>query len=67
MTISEPLFIILITSISGIIMKLISMCYKSKCKSIDCFGIHIVRDIITEEEYDEKELKEFRKNDSTKI
>ena len=67
MTISEPLFIILITSISGIIMKLISMCYKSKCKSIDCSGIHIVRDIITEEEYDEKELKEFRKNDSTKI
>lgn len=48
-------------------MKLISMCYKSKCKSVDCFGIHIVRDIITEEEYDEKELKQFNKNDSTKI
>lgn len=67
MTISEPLFIILITSISGIIMKLISMCYKSKCKRVDCFGVHIIRDIITEEEYDEKELKEFKKNDSIKI
>jgi hypothetical protein len=67
MTISEPLFIILITSISGILMKLISMCYKSKCKSVDCFGIHILRDVVIEEDYDEKELKEFNKNDSTKI
>jgi hypothetical protein len=67
MTISEPLFIILITSISGIIMKLISMFYKSKCKKVDCCCIHIERDIIIEEEYDEKELKEFNKNDSTKI
>jgi hypothetical protein len=67
MTISEPLFIILITSISGILMKLISMCYKSKCKSVDCFGIHILRDVVIEEDYDEKELNQLKKNDSTKI
>lgn len=67
MTISEPLFIILITSISGILMKLISMCYKSKCKSVDCFGIHILRDVVIEEDYDEKELNSLKKNDSTKI
>jgi hypothetical protein len=64
MGLSEPLFIILITSISGILMKLISMCYKSKCKSIDCFGIHILRDVIVEEECDEKQLN---KNDSLTI
>lgn len=67
MTISEPLFIILITSISGILMKLISMCYKSKCKSVDCFGIHILRDVVIEEDYDEKELNQLKKNDSIKI
>lgn len=67
MTISEPLFIILITSISGILMKLISMCYKSKCKSVDCCGIHILRDVVIEEDYDEKELNQLKKNDSIKI
>ncbi len=63
MVVSEPLFIILITSISGIVMKFISMCYKSKCASIDCWGIHIVRDIIVEAEEDHEE-KEIEKNDS---
>lgn len=48
-------------------MKLISMCYKSKCKSVDCFGIHILRDVIGEEEIDEQELKKMQKNDSLTI
>jgi hypothetical protein len=61
MTISEPLFIILITSISGIIMKLISMCYKSKCKSIDCFGIHIHRRVELETDNDEENVSEQKK------
>lgn len=64
MTLSEPLFIVLITSISGICMKIISMFYKSKCKKINCLCIHIERDIEAEEEIDEQEIK---KNNSTKI
>jgi hypothetical protein len=67
MFINETVGIVLITSISGVIMKLISMCYKSKCKSIDCFGIHILRDVIIEEEYDEQELNKLKKNDSLTI
>jgi hypothetical protein len=63
MALSEPMFIILITSISGIVMKFISMCYKSKCASIDCLGIHIIRDIVVEAEEDhEDKMKD--KNDS---
>lgn len=67
MIINETVAIILITSITGVIMKLISTCYKSKCKSVDCFGIHIIRDVIIEEEFDEQELKKLKKNDSTTI
>lgn len=67
MTISEPLFIILITSTSGIIMKIISMFYKSKCKKFDCLCIHIERDIEAEEDIDEQELNQLKKNNSTKI
>ena len=61
MALSEPMFIILITSISGIVMKLISMCYKSKCATFKCWGIDITRDVFIEEECDEKILQ---KNDS---
>ena len=64
MALSEPMFIILITSISGIVMKLISMCYKSKCATIQCWGINITRDVFIEEEYDEKKLQ---KNDSATL
>ncbi len=61
MALSEPMFIVLITSISDIVMKLISMCYKSKCATFQCWGINITRDVFIEEEYDEKNLQ---KNDS---
>jgi hypothetical protein len=33
------------------------MCYKSKCKTIDCFGLHIVRDTEAEEKIDEIDLQ----------
>jgi hypothetical protein len=48
-------------------MKLISMCYKSKCASIDCYGVHIKRDVVIEEDYDEKQLKEMKKTNSVII
>ena len=50
------MFIVLINSCVIVILKLISMCYKSKCKKFDCLGIHIERDIDNEEKLDEQEL-----------
>ena len=35
----------------------IRFCYKSKCKSVDLCGIHIVRDVDAEVELDEQENK----------
>ena len=53
---NDALFIVLINSVVVIVLKLISMCYKSKCKKFDCLGIHIERDIDNEEKLDEQEL-----------
>jgi hypothetical protein len=62
MALSESLSIVLITTVSGVILKLISLCYKSKCKTFYCWGIHIDRDVIIEEEFDEMELNKTMKN-----
>jgi hypothetical protein len=64
---SEPITIILITSIMSVFLKLISLCYKSKCKTFQCWGIKIERDVVIEEDYDENVLKQFKKNNSTVI
>lgn len=64
---SEPITIILITSIMSVFLKLISLCYKSKCKTFQCWGIKVERDVVIEEDYDENELKQFKKNNSTVI
>ena len=53
---NDVLFIVLINSVVVIVLKLISMCYKSKCKKFDCLGIHIERDIDNEEKLDEQEI-----------
>ena len=50
------MFIVLINSSVIVILKLISMCYKSKCKKFDCLGIHIERYIDNEEKLDEQEI-----------
>ncbi len=39
------------------------MCYKSKCASTECWGIHIIRDIVVEAEEDHED-KMNEKNDS---
>lgn len=51
---NDALFIVLINSIVIVILKIISMFYKSKCKKVDCWGVHIERDINAEEEIDEQ-------------
>ena len=53
---NDAMFIVLINSCVIVILKLISICYKSKCKKFDCLGIHIERDIDNEEKLDEQEL-----------
>jgi hypothetical protein len=67
MILSESLSIVLITTTSGIILKLLSLCYKSKCKSFHCCGIHIERDVSIEEEIDERELKKMRDDEEKDI
>jgi len=51
---------VLITS-SGIILAILGICYKSKCRYIKCFGIEIERDTQAEEEID-MELQEQKNN-----
>ena len=49
---SEVFFTILLTTVAGLILKLFSLTYKSKCKQIECGCIKITRDV-------EEERKEF--------
>ena len=42
-----------ITSIIGLTLKIVSACYKSKCKSVDLCGLKIIRDVEVEEKFDE--------------
>ena len=43
-------------SLSGFILKLISIIFKSKCKEVSCCCIKIVRDVELEEKQSEFEL-----------
>lgn len=52
---SEVFWIAFITTISGVLIKLCSMAYKSKCKEIVCCCMKIIRD--TEAEEKEEEFK----------
>jgi len=45
-------FSFLITSVIGCILKVISMCYKSKCKKVKFCCITIVRDTVVEQQID---------------
>jgi len=65
---SEVFWIAFITTISGVLIKLCSMAYKSKCKEVVCCCMKIIRD--TEAEEKEEEFKilhpPIRQNDSNK-
>jgi len=50
---SEVFWVAFITTISGCIIKLVSMAYKSKCKEVACCCIKIVRDVEAEEKEEE--------------
>jgi hypothetical protein len=50
---SEIFWTFLCTSVIGCCLATSRMLYKSKCKSIDCCGIKVVRDVAGEERVDE--------------
>jgi hypothetical protein len=54
---SEVLITFTITSGIGLLLALAKLCYKSKCKNIECCGglIKVERDITAEIELDERE------------
>ena len=50
--VSEVIWSLLITSVSGIIIGILSIMYKSKCTHIECFCLKIDRDVAGEEQID---------------
>ena len=66
---SEVFYVCLLTTISGLILKLASLAYKSKCKQCSCLGISVLRDVVIEERFDEVELEKgtLNKGNSEKI
>jgi len=57
MSLTETFYVCLITTLAGLVLKLASLAYKSKCKQCSCFGISILRDVVIEENLDEVELE----------
>jgi hypothetical protein len=55
---SEVFYVCLVTTISAMILKLASLCFKSKCRECELCGgrIRIVRDVEVEERQSEFEL-----------
>ena len=52
-TLTEVFWVTFLTIVSGMVIKIASMCYKSKCKEVSFCCIKIVRD--TEGEMEEEE------------
>lgn len=53
---SEIFWSSFVTIVSGLILALIAICYKSKCTEIQCACIKIKRDVETEEREHEFEI-----------
>jgi hypothetical protein len=59
---SEVFWVAFITTMSGVIIKLAAMAYKSKCREVKCCCIKIVRDIEAEARAEALEAQEIRNN-----
>ena len=65
---SEVFYTILLTTTAGLILKLFSLTYKSKCKRVKFGCIEIIRDVDIEENEHEFDVKhQANLNNSTKI
>lgn len=67
MAVSEVILSLLITSIGGVIYGLYTVLYRSKCKTIDCFCIKIVRDVEGEEKLDQQEANHMTHNNLASV
>jgi len=66
---SEVFWVAFTTTVTGMIIKLCSMAYKSKCKEVACCCIKIIRDIEAEEKEEEFRITHpnpITQNDSNK-
>lgn len=61
---SEVFWVAFITTISGMVIKLASMCYKSKCKEVEVCCLKIVRDTNAEEKEEEFRIEHPDQNSS---
>ena len=59
---SEGIYAMLITGGFGFLAGVLAILYKSKCTSIECCCIKIIRDVAGEEKLDQ-EVLELRRND----
>ena len=53
---SEVFWIAFVSTASGMIIKLVSMAYKTKCKECSCCCIKVIRDVELEEKENEFEI-----------
>jgi hypothetical protein len=68
MTLSEVFWVAFVTTVSGMVIKLASMGYKSKCSECNFCCIKVVRNVDLEEKENEFEIthqqKTLHRNDS---
>lgn len=50
---TEVFWVTFVTTVCGMLIKLASMCYKSKCKEVDICCLKIIRDTVAEEKEEE--------------
>ena len=50
---SEVFWVAFVATTSAMIIKLSSLCAKSKCSEVSCFGFKIIRDVELEAELEE--------------
>lgn len=56
-TLTEVFWVTFITTVTGMVLKLASMCYKSKCKEVSVCCIKITRDTVAEEKEEENRVQ----------
>jgi len=61
---SEVFWVAFITTVSGMVIKLASMAYKSKCKECEVCCIKVKRDVELETIADEKEATDIENNNT---
>lgn len=57
---SEIFWTFIVSTSAGLLLATVRMCYKSKCKTIDCCCIKIVRDVDVEEKEMEYRIDNLR-------